>query len=101
MVMLKPQIMVFDDSTASVDAATERRIRAALAEISRDRVTLIISHRLSSLMHANEILFIEGGRIIERGSHAELLALGGRYYDLYTLQIRPDEDVISDLVRAP
>jgi ATP-binding cassette subfamily B protein len=91
-IMLKPKLIVFDDSTAAIDAATEQRIRAALEELTRDRATIIISHRLSSLMHADEILFIEGGKIVERGSHEELLALGGHYNDLYELQIRPSED---------
>ncbi len=91
-IMLHPQIIVFDDSTAAIDAATEQRIRAALQEVTSDRATIIISHRLSSLMHANEILFLEGGKIVERGSHAELLEQGGKYRDLYELQIRPEDD---------
>jgi ATP-binding cassette subfamily B protein len=94
-VMLKPAIMVFDDSTASIDAGTERRIRTALAELASDRVTVIISHRLGSLMHADEILFIEAGRIVERGTHDELIARGGRYHDLYQLQVRPGEDALE------
>ncbi len=96
-IMLHPQIIVFDDSTAAIDAATEQRIRAALQEVTSDRATIIISHRLSSLMHANEILFLEGGKIVERGSHAELLELGGKYRDLYELQIRPEDDVGGDV----
>lgn len=99
-IMLKPAIMVFDDSTASIDAGTERRIRAALAELARDRVTIIISHRLGSLMHADEILFIDGGRIVERGSHDELIAKGGRYHDLYQLQVRPGDDALASLGEA-
>lgn len=84
--LLTPTFLVFDDSTASVDAATERRIHAAIRELSRDRATIIISHRLSSLMHADEILFFDQGRIVERGTHERLLAQGGRYKDLYDLQ---------------
>ena len=90
-IMLKPQLIIFDDSTAAIDAATEQRIRAALTELTKDRATIIISHRLSSLMHADEILFIEEGKIVERGSHEELLTQGGHYNDLYELQIRPNE----------
>ena len=90
-IMLKPKLIVFDDSTAAIDAATELRIRAALAVLTKDRATIIISHRLSSLMHADEILFIEEGKIVERGTHDELLAIGGHYNDLYELQIRPGE----------
>lgn len=87
-----PRVIVFDDSTASVDAGTERKLRAALRELGRSRTTLIISHRLNSLMHADEILFLEAGRIVERGSHAQLLALGGRYKALYELQVRGSTD---------
>ena len=95
-ILPRPAIMVFDDSTSSIDAGTEQRIRSALRDFAKDRATIIISHRLSSLMHADEILFIEGGRIVERGSHAELLALGGRYKDLHDLQVqfgREDDDL--------
>jgi len=91
-ILLKPQLIVFDDSTAAIDAATEQRIRAALTDLTKDRATIIISHRLSSLMHADEILFIEAGKIVERGTHEELLSQGGHYNDLYELQIRPSED---------
>lgn len=93
--MLHPAVMVFDDSTAAVDAGTEQRIRTAMKRFSRDRVTIIISHRLSSLMHANQILFVEGGEIVERGTHEELLALGGRYRALYDLQVRPSDDQLE------
>ena len=85
-ILLTPPVIVFDDSTSSVDAATEQRIHAALREATRERATIIISHRLSSFMHADEILFLERGRILERGSHEELLAVGGRYKALYDLQ---------------
>lgn len=86
-VLLTPGVIVFDDSTASIDAATELRIREALKDLNRSRATVIISHRLSSLMHADEILFLEGGRIVERGSHAELLGRGGCYRRLFELQM--------------
>ena len=91
-VLPEPTVIVFDDSTASVDAGTERKIRAALRELGRQRATLIISHRLGSLMHADEIVFLEAGRIVERGTHAQLLALGGRYRDLFELQLRGAAD---------
>jgi ATP-binding cassette subfamily B multidrug efflux pump len=86
-VLLTPRIIVFDDSTAAIDAGTELRIRDALKDLNRSRATIIISHRLSSLMHADEILFLEDGRIVERGSHAALLELGGRYRRLFDLQM--------------
>ena len=91
--MLKPAVMVFDDSTAAIDAATEQRIRSAMRRYARDRVTIVVAHRLSSLMHADLILFVENGEIVERGTHAELLAAGGRYRALYDLQVRPSDDL--------
>lgn len=91
--VLRPAVMVFDDSTAAIDAGTEHRIRSAIKRFASDRVTLVISHRLSSLLHADTILFLEGGRIVEQGSHEELLARGGKYRALYDLQTRPTEDL--------
>ena len=85
-------IIVFDDSTAAIDAGTERRIRQELAALTRDRATIIIAHRLSSLMHADRILFLERGRVVESGSHDELIALGGRYAALHALQTRAPQD---------
>lgn len=90
--LLEPAIMVFDDSTAAIDAATEQRIRSALSDVARKRVTIIISHRLSSLMHADEILFLENGEIVERGTHQELVRAGGKYQSLYELQSNPVDD---------
>ena len=92
-----PGIIVFDDSTAAIDAATEQRIRAALADATKDKATIIIAHRLSSLMHADEILVLAEGRIVERGTHAKLVKGGGPYAALYRLQtektgeIRPED----------
>lgn len=91
--VLKPAVMVFDDSTAAIDAGTEHRIRSAIRRYAKDRVTLVISHRLSSLLHADTILFLENGKIVEQGTHDELLALGGRYRALYDLQTRPTDDI--------
>jgi ATP-binding cassette subfamily B protein len=89
--MLNPAVVVFDDSTAAIDTATEQRIRAAIRQFAKDRVTVVISHRLGSLMHADQILFIDDGEIVERGTHDELLAKGGRYRALYDLQASPAE----------
>ncbi|MFW5689693.1 MAG: ABC transporter ATP-binding protein [Spirochaetota bacterium] len=94
--LMDPSIIVFDDSTAAIDAATEQRILSSLQEHSADTVAIIISHRLSSLMHADEILFIDDGRVVERGDHDSLLAQGGRYAALYELQSNPvDESLLS------
>ena len=85
-ILLSPPILVFDDSTAAVDAGTEKAIRDALRAQTKTRATIIIAHRLGSLMDADEIIFLDEGRIVERGSHAELLKQGGRYASLYALQ---------------
>jgi ATP-binding cassette subfamily B protein len=91
-----PGVMVFDDSTAAIDALTERKVREALAKATETKATVIIAHRLSSLMHADEIVVLDEGRIVERGSHAELLAHGGTYAELYELQSRSDAAVTLD-----
>lgn len=93
--MLKPAVMVFDDSTAAIDAGTEQRIRIAMRRYAKDRVTIVVAHRLSSLMHADQILFIEDGQIVERGTHESLLAAGGRYKALYDLQVRPGDGLAA------
>lgn len=96
-----PGVMIFDDSTAAIDAVTERRVRDALSEATKAKATVIIAHRLSSLMHADQIIVLDNGRVAERGTHAELLALGGTYADLYELQTRSDaEAVLEDEVGA-
>ncbi len=84
--LLNPAILVLDDSMAAIDAATERQIRKALREQARNAATLIVSHRLGALRHADEIVFLASGRIAERGTHDELIARNGPYAALFTLQ---------------
>jgi ATP-binding cassette subfamily B protein len=83
-----PGVMIFDDSTAAIDAVTERKVREALARATQTKATVIIAHRLSSLMHADEIIVLDDGRVTERGDHTSLLAAGGTYAELYELQSR-------------
>jgi ATP-binding cassette subfamily B protein len=99
--MMEPAVLIFDDSTAAIDAGTEQRIRAALRRYAAGRVTLIVAHRLASLMHADRILFLEEGRVLEEGTHAELLALGGRYAALHAVQMRPATRRCSPVCRSP
>jgi ATP-binding cassette subfamily B multidrug efflux pump len=83
-----PGIMIFDDSTAAIDAVTERKVRDNLARATETKATVIIAHRLSSLMHADEIIVLDDGRVAERGTHASLVAAGGTYAALFELQSR-------------
>jgi len=78
--------MIFDEATSALDTATEREIQANLREISRHHTTMIIAHRLSTVVEADEIIVLGGGRIVERGSHAELLSQGGRYAAMWKAQ---------------
>lgn len=85
-----PPILVLDEATSALDTFTEREIQAALERVSRGRTTLIIAHRLSTVVHADEILVLDKGVIAERGSHDELLALGGLYAGLWSRQREVD-----------
>ncbi|MDP2370666.1 ABCB family ABC transporter ATP-binding protein/permease [Rhodoferax sp.] len=81
-----PPILIFDEATSALDSANERAIQAELQSVAQNKTTLVIAHRLSTVVDAHEILVMEAGRIIERGSHAELLAAGGRYAQMWALQ---------------
>jgi len=81
-----PPILIFDEATSALDSANERAIQAELSSASRNKTTLVIAHRLSTVVDAHEILVLEAGVIVERGTHAQLLALGGRYAQMWALQ---------------
>ena len=81
-----PPIMIFDEATSALDSANERAIQAQLKSVAEHKTTLVIAHRLSTVVDAHEILVMEAGRIIERGTHQQLLAQGGRYADMWALQ---------------
>lgn len=83
-----PAVLVFDEATSALDTRTEKTIQAELAEIARGRTTLVIAHRLSTIVDADQILVLEHGQVVERGTHAGLLAEGGRYAQLWTMQQR-------------
>ena len=93
--MLRSSVLIFDDSTAAIDAETEQRIREALKTPMQNCATIIISHRLGALRHADEIIFLEGGRIVERGDHDSLVAAKGRYAALFNLQSRNEDDLAT------
>jgi ATP-binding cassette subfamily B protein len=81
-----PPMVIFDEATSALDSANERAIQAELQSAAQNKTTLVIAHRLSTVVDAHEILVLDAGRIAERGSHAELLALHGRYAQMWALQ---------------
>jgi len=85
-VLKHPPILVFDEATSALDSRTEKSIQAELAEISRDRTTLVIAHRLSTIVDADEILVLEHGRIVERGNFRSLIAANGKFAEMWKLQ---------------
>ncbi len=92
-VLKRPRILIFDEATSSLDAKTEQSILDNVIEISRDMTTLIISHRLSMVAHANEILVLEAGRIVERGRHDALLEESGAYAAMWRMQNMSDKEI--------
>ena len=85
-----PKILILDEATASVDSESEEMIQKATFELQKGRTSIMIAHRLSTIVNSNEILVIEAGKIVERGSHAELLDLGGKYHRLFELNYSGD-----------
>lgn len=85
-ILADPRILILDEATSSLDSESEALIQEGLRYLMRGRTTFVIAHRLSTIRRADQILVVEGGRIIERGTHESLYALGGRYFDLYTRQ---------------
>jgi ATP-binding cassette, subfamily B, multidrug efflux pump len=89
--LAQPRVLILDEATSSVDTRTERQIQKALEEIMRDRTSFVIAHRLSTIRHADQVLVVDGGEIVERGAHQELLDRRGAYYELYMRQfLRPE-----------
>jgi len=100
-IMLDPPILILDDSTSSVDVGTESRIQAAMDDVIKGRTTLVIAHRLSTVRNADLILVFDGGKIVERGTHEELLALDGFYSRIHKLQLSPTDEVDVLIQEAP
>ena len=101
-ILKSPPILVLDEATSALDTFTEREIQEALETVSKGRTTLVIAHRLSTVVHADEILVLDKGRIVERGTHAELLAEDGVYAAMWTRQneVRRAEEVLRRAAEA-
>ena len=95
--LAEPRILILDEATSSLDSESEAMIQAGLNQLMQGRTTFVIAHRLSTIRRADQILVVEDGRIVERGNHQQLFALGGRYYDLYTRQ----HGLMENLFLAP
>ena len=93
-----PPILIFDEATSALDSANERAIQAELKSAAQNKTTLVIAHRLSTVVDAHEILVMELGRIIERGTHQQLLARGGRYADMWALQQSAEGERFTDVI---
>ncbi|HEY2461496.1 MAG TPA: ABC transporter ATP-binding protein [Candidatus Acidoferrum sp.] len=96
-ILADPRILILDEATSSLDSESEALIQEGLRYLMRGRTTFVIAHRLSTIRRADQILVVEAGRIIERGTHQSLYAAGGRYFELYTKQ----HEVMSNLFLAP
>jgi ABC-type multidrug transport system fused ATPase/permease subunit len=92
-ILASPRILILDEATSSLDSESEAMIQHGLSYLMQGRTTFVIAHRLSTIRRADQILVVEGGLIVERGTHASLYALGGRYYDLYTRQHGLEENL--------
>lgn len=101
-ILKQPAILLFDEATSALDTHTEKEIQASLREVSRGRTTLMIAHRLSTVIDADEILVMEQGRIVERGRHGQLLALGGSYAAMWRRQQEAEAaQEILEKIEAP
>jgi ATP-binding cassette, subfamily B, multidrug efflux pump len=91
--LFKSKVVIFDDSTSAIDTQTERKIREEMSSLGSSITFIVIAHRISSVMNLDEILYINNGKIIERGNHSELVKLKGRYSELYNMQINPEMSI--------
>jgi ATP-binding cassette subfamily B protein len=99
-ILKDPRILILDDATSSVDTETEAEIRSALANLMEDRTSFIIAHRLQSVMMADIVLVLEAGRIVQRGSHDDLLRQEGIYKRIYDVQTRIEAELEQEIANA-
>jgi subfamily B ATP-binding cassette protein MsbA len=92
-ILSDPRILILDEATSSLDSESEAKIQEGLSYLMKGRTTFVIAHRLSTIRRAEQILVVESGQIVERGTHHSLYALGGRYWDLYTRQHGLEENL--------
>jgi subfamily B ATP-binding cassette protein MsbA len=94
-VLIDAPVLILDEATSALDAESEQLVQRAIANLIRNRTTIVIAHRLSTIRRADAIVVLEAGKIIEQGTHAELLARGGQYQKLYELQFAVEEEELS------
>jgi ATP-binding cassette subfamily B protein len=99
--LIDPQILILDEATSSVDTRTEVQIQQAMADLMQGRTSFVIAHRLSTIRNADLILVMNHGKIIEKGTHEELLATKGFYADLYMSQFRHQEQLMEAEAEQP
>ena len=95
--LCRPPMLILDEATSSIDTRTEVKIQAAFTKLMEGRTTFIVAHRLSTIREADVILVMKDGKIIEQGTHDELMAMKGYYHDLYTQQFK--EEMMEELVK--
>ena len=88
-ILADPKILILDEATSNLDTESERLIQGSLAALMRGRTCFVIAHRLSTIVHADRIIVLEGGRIVEQGTHDQLMSRSGRYQQMVILQTNP------------
>ena len=94
-ILMNAPVLILDEATSALDAESEQLVQRAIANLVRDRTTIVIAHRLSTVRRADNIVVMEAGRIIEQGTHKDLLARGGQYQKLYEMQFADEEEELS------
>ncbi len=94
-ILAQPRLLILDEATSSVDTRTEALIQSALARLLQGRTSFVIAHRLSTIRNADQVLVVEEGQIVERGTHQSLLEARGRYYEIYQMQFREEEKALA------